>query len=156
GATVRSARCRGDVCVAVHPSPSDSVSVLHASDLSLITRMALPAGSDPRDVALVDQRTAVVSLYGSASLMLVDWISGSQTPIDLGGRADSDGLPEAERLAICGRRVYAQLRRVDHDSGAPAAIPAVLAVIDLDRSGAERVVDADPNTPGVQGITLAD
>jgi hypothetical protein len=69
--------------------------------------------------------------------------------------ADADGLPETLRLASCGRRVFAQLRRVDHDTEAPAPIGAALAVIDLDRAGSDRVVDADPATAGVQGIALA-
>jgi hypothetical protein len=51
--------------------------------------------------------------------------------------------------------VFAQLRRVDHDTEAPAEIGAVLAVVDLDRTGGDRLVDADPITPGVQGIALA-
>jgi hypothetical protein len=76
-------------------------------------------------------------------------------PIDLSPLADADGLPEALKLASCGRRVFAQLRRVDHASGAPAPIGAALAVIDLERAGSDRVVDVDPNAAGVQGIALA-
>ncbi|HEY3451316.1 MAG TPA: hypothetical protein VGK67_33465 [Myxococcales bacterium] len=67
------------------------------------------------------------------------------TPIDLSVLADSDGLPEATRLTSCGRRVFVQLRRDDHaNPGVPSTLPAVLAVIDLDKTGAERVVDVDP------------
>jgi hypothetical protein len=44
---------------------------------------------------------------------------------------------------------------VDHGTEAPAPIGAALAVVDLDRSGDERIVDADPSVAGVQGIALA-
>lgn len=100
-------------------------------------------------------RTAVVSQYGKAELLEIDLVTRTTTPIDLSALADSDGLPEALRLASCGRRVFVQLRRVDHISEAPSAIGAALAVVDLDRAGNDRVIDIDPATPGTQGIALA-
>jgi len=155
GATIASARCRAGRCLVVHPSPVDAISVVDAADPSLADTIALEHGADPRDVALVDDHTAVVSQYGKAELLELDLTTRKATPIDVSALADADGLPEALKLASCGRRVFAQLRRVDHASEAPAPIGAVLAVIDLDRTGSDRVVDADPNTAGVQGIALA-
>lgn len=155
GVTIASARCRGGRCLVVHPSPADSISVVSAVDLSILDTIALDRGADPRDVALVDDRTAVVSQYGRSDLLELDLATRVSTPIDLGPLADDDGLPEALKLATCGRRVFAQLRRVDHDTEAPAAIGAALAVIDLDRAERDRLIDADPDTAGVQGIALA-
>lgn len=154
-ATTASARCRGGRCLVVHPSPADSISVVAASDLSVMDTIVLGHGADPRDVALVGDHTAVVSQYGRAELLEVDLTTRKTTPIDLSALADADGLPEALRLASCGRRVFAQLRRVDHATDTPASIGAALAVIDLDRVGSDRVVDTDPATAGVQGIALA-
>lgn len=152
-ATVGSARCRNGRCLVVHPA-ADLISIIDAEDLSLRGSIVLEHGADPRDIALVDGNAAVVSQYGRAELLEIDLRTHARTPIDLSALADSDGLPEALRLASCGRRVFVQLRRVDHDSGAPAAIGAALAVIDLDRPAGERVLDADPNAPGLQGIAL--
>jgi hypothetical protein len=96
-----------------------------------------------------------VSQYGRAELLAIDLTTRAVSPIDVSALADEDGLPEVLKLASCGHRVFAQLRRVDHDTEAPAPIGAALAVIDLDRAASDRLVDADPNTPGVQGIALA-
>lgn len=152
GTPIASARCRDGRCLVVHPS-TDSISVVDASDLSTGDPITLEKGSDPRDVAIVDDHTAVVSQYGSAALLEIDLTTRATKAIDLSALADEDGLPEALRMATCGRRVFVQLRRVDR-SGAPASIPATLAVIDLDRDERDRVVDVDPETPGVQGIDL--
>ena len=154
-AAISSARCRDGRCLVVHPSPANSISIVDASTLSVAEPITLPRGSDPRDVALVDDHTAVVSQYGTAELLEIDLTTRAMVPIDLSALADADGLAEALRLASCGRRVFAQLLRVDHETGTPAAVGAVLAVIDLDRSGTDRIVDADPVTDGVQGIALA-
>jgi hypothetical protein len=154
GASISSARCRGGHCLIVHPA-AESISVVAAPDLSVADPILLGPGADPRDVAFVGEHTAVVSQYGRSELLEIDLATRTTVPIDLSVLADADGLPEALRLASCGRRVFAQLRRVDHDTGAPASIGAAIAVIDLDRPNGDRVVDADPTTPGVQGIALA-
>ncbi|MGC4117970.1 MAG: hypothetical protein QM765_26160 [Myxococcales bacterium] len=156
GAAVGSAKCLGSRCVAVHPTPDDKLTVFDARTLEVTAEIALESGADPRDVTLVDDHTAVVSQFERAALLEVDLVTKAKTPIDLAVLADSDGQPEADRLTSCGRRVFVQLRRDDHaNPGIPSALPAVLAVVDLDKSGAERVVDADPATQGVQGIVLA-
>ncbi|MGH7787959.1 MAG: hypothetical protein ACRERC_13895 [Candidatus Binatia bacterium] len=154
GADIASARCRAGRCLVVHPAV-DMISVVDAADLSAAEPITLPRGAEPRDVALVDEHTAVVGQYGRAQLLEVDLTTRLTAAIDLSPLADADGLPEVLRLASCGRRVFAQLRRVDHDTGVPSPDGAVLAVVDLDRPRDQRVVDADPDTPGIQGIALA-
>lgn len=154
-ARIESVRCLGDRCVVVLPSPGDAIVVVDARDLSVRDTIPLEKGADPRDVALVDDRTILVSQFNRASLARVDPVTRTVTSLDLAALADADGLPEAHRLANCGRKVYAQLLRVAHDTGVPAGIPAVIAVVDLDRPDGEALVDVDPDTPGVQGIVLA-
>jgi hypothetical protein len=140
GATVASARCLGARCVVVHPSPADSLSLIATSDLTRIATIALEAGADPRDVAFIDDHTLLVSQYGRSSLLEVDLPTGATTPIDLSALADDDGLPEAQMLARCGSRVFVQLRRVDHETGAPSSIGSALAELDLDGSVVQSVV----------------
>lgn len=154
GAPIASARCRAGRCLVVHPT-LETISIVAVGDLAALDSIALAKGSDPRDVAFVDDRTIVISLYGRAELVSMDMVTHAMTSIDLRALADEDGLPEALRLASCGRRVFAQLRRVDHESDAPAASSALLAVVDIDSSGAGTLVDADSSVPGVQGISLA-
>lgn len=154
GAPIASARCRGGRCLVVHPSV-DSISIVDAAGLAPADPIVLERGADPRDVAFISDDSVLVSQYGRPELLEIDLTTRKTTPIDLSALADDDGLPEPLRLARCGRRVFVQLRRVDHESEVPAAIGAALAVIDLARTGADRVVDVDPDTRGVQGIALA-
>jgi len=153
-APIVSARCRAGRCVVVHASV-DAISVVAARDLSLIDSLVLSRGSDPRDVAFVDDGTVVVSQYGKAELLAINLATHAMSAVGLSALADDDGLPEALRLASCGRRVFVQLRRVDHKTEAMASIGAGLAVVDIDASGRGVLVDADPDTRGVQGIALA-
>jgi hypothetical protein len=154
GATTASARCRDGLCLVAHPSPADSISIVRASDLSVVDTIRLERDADPRDVALVGSGTAIVSQYGRPELLELDLATRSIAPIDLSALADEDGRPEALRMAHCGRRVFVQLQRIDRDTGTPASIGAALAVIDLDRPEGDQVVDADPVTRGVQGIAI--
>jgi hypothetical protein len=139
----------------VHPS-SDKVTVVAADTLAVLQTIALEAGADPRDAALVDDHTALISQRGRKELLKIDLDTLATTAIDLGVLADADGLPEAGRMASCGSRVFVQLGRLVHESGEPSKEPAVLAVIDTDKPAGEQLVDADPKTDGVQGVVLAD
>jgi hypothetical protein len=139
----------------VHPSPFEAVSVIDAGDVSLIDTIELDPRADPRDVALIGDDTAVISQNGSSELLEIDLRTGTTTSIDLSELADADGLPEASKMASCGRRVFVQLRRINRVSEEPDPIGAVLAVVDLDRPDGDRVVDADSSTAGKQGIRLA-
>jgi hypothetical protein len=155
GTEIASARCQAGRCLIAHPS-TDSVSVVDALTLARAAPIQLPRDADPRDVALVGDRTAVIGQYGRAELLEIDLATRAVTPIDLSPLADEDGVPEVLRLASCGRRVFAQLRRVDHETDVKSPLGAVLAVVDLDRPAGERLVDVDPNMPGIQGIALAE
>ncbi|MCO4762435.1 MAG: hypothetical protein KC502_13070 [Myxococcales bacterium] len=150
-----SARCRAGRCLVVHPAPVHAISVVDAETLNVIQTVSLPKGSDPRDVALVGDDTAVASLWGKSTLLLIDLVKGTQDSIDLAGLADGDGLPEANRLAFCGQRVFVQLQRVNHQTGAASKMGSGLALVDLSKKGADRVIDADPGAAGKQAISLS-
>ncbi|MDX2165563.1 MAG: hypothetical protein SF182_00805 [Deltaproteobacteria bacterium] len=155
GSDIASARCGAGRCLIVHPS-IDAVSVVDALTLARGEPIQLQRAADPRDVALVGARTAVVGQYGRAELLEIDLLTRDTMAIDLTPLADADGVPEVLHLATCGRRVFVQLRRVDHQTEVPSPPGAVIAVIDLDRPNGERLVDVDSATPGIQGIALAE
>src|SRR5688572_27110944 len=69
GAPVASARCRGDRCVVVHPSPADRLSIVSTHDLALVATIELERAADPRDVVFVDAQTIVVGQHGRAELL---------------------------------------------------------------------------------------
>lgn len=154
GSTIASARCRAGRCLIVHAEES-ALSLVAADDLARGEPILLEPGSDPRDVAFVADDVAVVSLHHSAELVVIDLARRTQTAIDLQPVADADGIPEALRLAACGRQVFVQLQRIDDKSGLPTALGPGLAVVDLDRPAGEELLDADPEKPGTQAIALA-
>ena len=156
GATIASARCRAGRCLIVHPAPIDAISIVAADDLARGESIVLDHGADPRDVAFVDDDTAVVTQYERAALLVIDLRTRVQSAVDLTPLADDDGLAEPLRMASCGSRVFVQLRRFDHGSGTPSALDAALAVVDFSLPEGARLVDADPVTRGVQGIALAE
>lgn len=155
GLEVANVQCLGLRCAAVHPGSKPSVTVFDARDLSTIRAFELADGAEPRDAAFLDEDTLVVSQYGSADLLVFAIGAQTSTPIDLGVLADDDDLPESGRIAICGRRAFVQLGRLDHESGSPSSLDAALAVLDFARPADERIVDADPVADGIQGIALA-
>jgi hypothetical protein len=120
GAPIASLRCARELCVVTHGSPTDALSIVDATDLSF-RRLALEAGSDPRDVAILDATSLLVTYGERAYLDRVTLPGGARSPIDLTSLADADGLPEAGRMALCDGRVFVQLARVDHDTGAERA-----------------------------------
>lgn len=154
GMNIGSARCRAGRCLIVHPS-DDAISIVAADDLARAEPIALERGAEPRDVALVDDDTALVGLYGRAELLRIDLRLRARSAIDLRPLADSDGTPETLRLAHCGHLVLAQLLRIDRRSGLPTAEGPGLAAIDLDRPAGDEILDADPATGGRQAIALA-
>ena len=45
GASVASARCRGERCVVIHPAPDDAVTVIDAKTLTVLRRFELESGA---------------------------------------------------------------------------------------------------------------
>ncbi|HKQ57886.1 MAG TPA: hypothetical protein VJY35_08445 [Candidatus Eisenbacteria bacterium] len=107
-------------------------------------------GSNPQDIAFLSPVKAYVSRYGSADLLIIDPRDGAQRGvISLAGLADGDGLPEMAQMTLVGPYLYVACQRLTNFF---AANPSVIAIID---TRTDRLVDAVPLTPGVQGIPLA-
>lgn len=132
---------------------ADAIQVLDpAADYETVLEFSVGPGSNPQDMEIVDGAKAYVTRYESTWLYVVDPGTGAITDsVDLSSFADADGLPEMARTALWGGRLFVQLQRIDRSTWTPVP-PACLAVVDVATNG---LVDADPGTPGVQGITLA-
>lgn len=109
-------------------------------------------GSNPHDIRLADPASAYVTRYEWKTLFICDPYTGdSLGAIDLSSLADSDGIPEMDRMAIVGDRLFVTLNMLDHATWSPTG-PGKIAVIDV---AADTLVDTDPLTPGVQPIILS-
>lgn len=135
----------------VEPS-TDLIRVLDADGVELRS-ISVGAGTSPRDILGVTRTRAYVTRAGSRHLHRLDPQTGVGTDIvDLGRFADEDGIPEMERMATDGSRLFIQLRRLSMGASAVNQVTGgAIAVLDL---ATESLIDADPSTPEVDAIEL--
>jgi hypothetical protein len=119
-------------------------------------------GSNPHDIAFVDEHKAYVTLFERAELLIVDpsvtdcddFVLGS---IDLSAYADDDGIPDMDALAIVGNRLYVSLQRLDINTilRLPAARGAI-AVVDVDIDQPVGVIELTGENPfaATKGLTV--
>lgn len=121
---------------------------------SFETLTTIDVGGSPQDIAVVGARQAYVSRFDSAELLELDPVSGLVTDvIDLAFLADPDGVPEMGTMVLDGPHLFLQLQRLDQsDPQGKIVPPSLMAVIDMRTN---QLVDADPDTDGVQAIELA-
>ena len=132
----------------------DNVIVLDQGDLATpLTQYSTGNGSNPHDIAFVNEEKAYVSLYERTHLLIVNPVTGdSLGSVDLSTFADADGLPETSQLAVYGGHLFAACHRLDRENGWAPTESSVIAVVDV---GSDMLLDADPVAEGVQGIAMA-
>jgi hypothetical protein len=108
-------------------------------------------GSNPHDIRLLGSGKAYVTRYEWKTLFICDPYTGdSLGTIDLSPLADSDGIPEMDRMEIVDGKVFVTLNSINRATWLPDG-PGKIAVID---ATADTLIDAEPGTPGVQPIWL--
>ena len=82
----------------------DNILVLDETDLRTpVTQFSVGNGTNPHDIEVVAPDKAYVTLYETASLLIVDPRDGARLgEIDLGAFADGDGLPEVSQIVRVG------------------------------------------------------
>lgn len=127
-----------------------TITVIDVKSWTVSDTFALGAGSEPRDISVIDTTRAYVTRATSSHLLRLNPSTGTTTDVvDLSVFADADGVPEMNTMAMSGNMLFVQLRRMDTNN--QFVPPAMLAVVDLTT---ETIVDADPDTAGVQAIQL--
>lgn len=134
---------------------ADNVLVLDAGDAYRVVRQFSVAstGLNPRDIEVIDASKAYVSLFESNEILVCNPLTGATSgTIDLSGFVVDDALVEADQMLRLGSRVFLALQNLDRRVApwAPTG-GSMLVVID---ATTDTIVDADPETPGVQGIAL--
>lgn len=130
----------------------DFVQVVNGTTFATQIQFSTGNGTNPQDIEIVSPTKAFVSLYERNHLLIVDPQDGSHDGVvDLSMFSDADGLPEAAEMALVGNRLFVCLQRLDRPGGFVPANPSFVAVVDATTNA---LVDADPNTPGVQAIPL--
>ncbi len=92
---------------------ADNVTILDATNFSLIEQFSTGAGSNPQDIAVRGDKAYVVTLE-LADVLVYDLTDLSAAPatIDLSG-FDPDGFPNPSSIAIQGNRAYVTLGLLD-------------------------------------------
>lgn len=132
----------------------DNVIVFDQANLeSPLRQFSLGSGANPHDIVHISATKAYVTCYESGTLLIVDPARGRLTgEIDLTAFADSDGIPEMDRMVLRGGQVFVSLQRLDRAALFQPAGAGRIAVIDTAR---DACVDVDPQRPGTQAIELA-
>lgn len=147
------ARCYDGLIYVVNHLYGDNIQVLDPEQgFDTVRQFSVGPGSNPQDIVFASASTAYVSRYESAWLYEVDPLAGVVTDsIDLSSFADSDGLPEMAGMAVVDGLLFVAIQRIDRTLYWTPVPPSYLAVVD---TATNELVDADPTTPGVQGIEL--
>ena len=141
-----------DMVFVVNRYLADNIQIVDpGAAFATVGQYSVGNGSNPHDIRLVGSEKAYITRYEWKTLLICDPYSGdSLGVVDLSPLADSDGIPEMDRLAIVGRRVFVTLNSIDRATWLPEG-PGKIAVIDAD---ADTLIDVDAGTPGVQPIWL--
>ena len=147
------ARHHGGLIYVVNRLYADNIQVLDPQqNFATVIQFSVGPGSNPQDIAVVSPSRAYVSRYETAWLYEVDPAAGAVLDsIDLSGFADADGIPDMAQMALVGDLLFVAIQRLDRDNYWLPVPPSYLAVIDTNTNA---LVDADPVTPGIQGIEL--
>ena len=112
---------------------ADNVQVLDASSYATLRQFSLGNGANPSDIVPVSPTKAYVSLYGTPYIQIVNPDAGTLgSTINLSAFADTDGLPEADRMARFGRWLFVALQRLDRNNGFIPTDTSLVAVIDTE------------------------
>lgn len=95
--------------------------------------------ANPQDMAFVSNDKAYITRYGLNTLLIVNPQTGTHLgTIDLSAFADSDGIPEMDKMVLIGDRLYVSLQRLDNFK---ASNDSYIVVID---TKTDQVVEASP------------
>jgi len=138
----------------VNRAGQDNIQVLDpAQNYATVLQFSTGSGSNPQDIAFVSPTRAYVSLYDKQALLVCDPSTGATLDtISLAPFADADHLPEMAHLALIGNHLFVAVQRLDRLNGYVPTAYSLVVVID---TNTDQVIDIDPGTGGVQGITLA-
>jgi len=130
-------RTFGGLVYVINRFLADNIQVLDpAGDFTTLWQCSTGVGTNPQDIAFVDETKAYVTLYDATDLLVIDPSVGADCEgfivdrIDLSPFADDDGLPEMDKMALVDGFLYVSLQRLDRDAFFSPAAQGMLLVID--------------------------
>ena len=135
----------GDELIIVNRLGGDNVTIVNGRSHSLVRQIATPAGSNPQDVAVVENKLYVPAL-ASSDLLVFDKSTGAALPgIDLSSLDAADDQPDCVSAVAVGSKVFVACGQLDENFAARGV--GKLAVIDTSDDSLETMVDLPVNNP---------
>lgn len=160
------ARTRDGLVYVLNGLFADNLQVLEPdNDFATRLQCSTGNGTNPHDVAFVNDQKAYVTLYEESELMIInpaarsdcsDFVRGA---IDLTSVADADGIPDMDLMTIVGDRLYVMLQRLDINT--ILRLPAdngALAVIDTTSDSLIDTIELSGENPfqATKGLPVRD
>jgi len=146
-------RSHGRYVFVVNRLFADNVLVLDAGDDYRVVRQFSVAdtGLNPRDIEMVDETKAYVTLFESNDLLICNPLTGATLgTIDLSSFVVEDDFVEADQMLRVGDRLFVALQNLDRRV-LPWAVTGSSMLVVIDTT-TDTIVDADPETSGIQGV----
>ena len=129
-----------------------TITMIRTRTWSVVRTFNLKEFGAPLDIAVASRREAYVTIEGRDALLRLDLETGAvEEAADLAALVEKDAVADPSGLELAGGRIFIQIRQLNAEDGTPRE-PSLLGVFDV---AAQQLVDADPETEGVQGIRLA-
>jgi hypothetical protein len=116
---------------------ADNIQVLDpARDFATVWQCSTAPGTNPHDIAILDQSRAYVTRYDVAELLVVNPSVGPDCSgftvetIDLSPFADADGIPEMDQMALVDGLLYVAVQKLDRNNFFSPTGPGGIVVID--------------------------
>ena len=155
-------RSAGGRIYALNRFGTDTVQVINPSDFTVAGNYSVGKNSNPQDIVVVSDDKAYISRLDSQAdaentddVIIVNPISGALLgSIDLKPYTTDDGdrLARAAQMVFVDGLVYVCMQDLPSNLADPADTNGKVAIID---SETDEIVDADPETPGIQVVELA-
>jgi hypothetical protein len=116
---------------------ADNIQVLDPErDFATQWQCSTGPGTNPHDIAILNETTAYVTRYDAADLLVIDPSVGpdcngfSISTINLGSFADADGIPEMDQMALVDGLLYVSVQKLDRNNFFSPTGPGAIVVID--------------------------
>lgn len=116
------------------------------SQMKKIDVWHLEKGSNPHDIAIVNGK-AYITCYDKNYLLVMDENGNEIKKINLSDFADSDGLPEANKMAVFGDKVFVTLQCLDRNNYYAPSGRSYLIVIDSSTDSIVRAIKLSSTNP---------
>lgn len=115
------ARAFGSTLFVINRLGADNIQALDAANgYATLWQCSVGNGNNPHDIVRITPEKGYVTLYGGVGVAVVnlrpnpDCTDFIRSTIDLSSLADSDGIPEADKMVIIEDRLYVTLQRLEN------------------------------------------